>query len=1166
MADVKKYTDQIAKAQKGRDVRDSIVNAINEVSDENNEYNQVKADILSAQSDIAEKVIKNEQTEQTFAADVERAEELKQGLDTDITQGTALKSQLDAAVETADTSKKNLDASNTAAGKTKTDLDASNATASEAKTGLDATNKTAADLVASLGDKITEGTQVKTDIQTTGETAMSNLQAEATKQQEYIKTSIDDTLSISGKAADAAVTGKKISSLKEDLSTKITKFYTSSQGETHLADSDNGKIQDMMVYGKSEQKQYSGKNLLNATLQTTTQNGVTCTNNGDGTYTLNGKLSSNTIFTLFSGSLSIDNKSKIILMKNDTFADLGIVSSYCAFKISSSWDDAINYPTIKEIPSGKIVQTINLILRLLNGGDPVTLTNVLIKPMIVDASLYSDTTYDDFEPYTGGIPSPNPDYPQEIKSVVNPAIKICGKNLFKATLGNVTANGITCTANSDGTYILNGTCTVSTALSIIGIFNHILNEPLYLTGVPSGCGSYLALGRRDGNNILVTDGKNTKIDAGIHTKYIEFWITKGTTLNNVIFKPMLTTDPTATYDDFEPYHEQTVTLPYTLNAIPVETGGNVTIGSQEYIADYVDVERGKLVKMVDDVEAKNYIWQLYPNANNMVRRFGMNDANRFNMPDNINVISPHFKQIAYTGKHDLSVWFQSYYLVVTDTNEKWKNSEALIQWFSENNVHFYLPLKTPEEIDLATEEIAAFKALATYYPTTNISVNSEQLDGYTVFNYPTPFEDEWIKTQKEIGGLKEDFVNLKEYVKGTNFPETWEQVVLAIKSKLHREMYAVGDKFSNIWKDTNDSNKEYDNPLRINHFEDGLELEDGTTVNGMWLQTVYAHLKGVQFSHQQAFYVSDEGMAAGTYCVGFDYTWGSNGYVNKGDYWNFTLTNDVPAGAKLAGFYGAPSQPQTSWKVYIYSADGKTVLETVSTVNKGQEGTLLGVMTAYGDENLNGIQQMAYGDNRYATSAIRQYLNSNKPKGEWWTAQTKWDIAPDQLNQIDGYLCGMEPELLAVLQPIKVVTYCNTVTAIGQKQIKDITYDKVILISLEQMYIEPQAVGEGEAHEYYKELNGTGTKFQWWQTYEILKTFTVESPTTLQYVRLRSAYRNIAYDTWSVRSGGSVSSDSASYAIRVAPLMFIGVAPSDTISAPTDAESTQEDKSQDAVV
>lgn len=421
------------------------------------------------------------------------------------------------------------------------------------------------------------------------------------------------------------------------------------------------------------------------------------------------------------------------------------------------------------------------------------------------------------------------------------------------------------------------------------------------------------------------------------------------------------------------------------------------------------------------------------------------------------------------------------------------------------------------------------------------------------------------KNKAGFDSLKEDLNLLKEYVKGTNIPKTWEQVALAIKSKLHKEMYAVGDKFSNIWKDTNNSNKEYDNPLRISHFEDGLELEDGTTVNGMWLQTVYAHLKGVQFSHQQAFYVSDEGMTAGTYCIGFDYTWGNNGYVNKGDYWNFTLTKDVPAGGKLAGYYGAPDTDPKNWRIYIYSADGKTVLETVSAVNKGQEGNLLGVMTTYGDENLNGIQQMAYGDNRYATSAIRQYLNSDKPKGEWWTAQTKWDIAPDQLNQIDGYLCGIAPELLTVLKPVKVVTYCNTVTATGKKQVKDITYDKVTLISLEQMYIESQAAGEGEAHEYYKELNGTDAKFKWWHTYEILKTFAVESPTSHQSIRLRSANRTGAHTTGFVYSIGYVGDNNASGAFRPAPLMFIGAAPSDTISAPTDAESAQKDKTQETV-
>ena len=63
----------------------------------------------------------------------------------------------------------------------------------------------------------------------------------------------DKTLTQSDKPADSAIVGKEIGSLKESISNKITKFYASNQGETHLADSDNGKIMDMMLYGKSWQ-------------------------------------------------------------------------------------------------------------------------------------------------------------------------------------------------------------------------------------------------------------------------------------------------------------------------------------------------------------------------------------------------------------------------------------------------------------------------------------------------------------------------------------------------------------------------------------------------------------------------------------------------------------------------------------------------------------------------------------------------------------------------------------------------------------------------------------------------------------------------------------------------------------------------------------------------
>ena len=746
MADVKKYTDQIAKAQKGRDVRASIVNAINAVSDENNEYNQVKADILAAQADVAKKVTENKQTEQTFAADVKKAEALKQGLDLDITQGTTLKTQLDAAVETADNSKKNLDTSNTTAAKTKADLDASNVTASETQIGLDATNKTATGLIASLGDKITEGTQVKNDIQTTGETAMSNLQAEATKQQEYIKTSIDDTLLISGKAADAAVTGKKINSLKESISNKITKFYASNQGETNLQDSDDGKIMDMMLYGKSEQKQYSGKNLLNPTLQTTTVNGVTCTNNGDGTYTLNGTATNDCAFLV--AELQPDNKTYRIIGTPPN----GSWETYCI--TLSNWVDTSENDT----NSGATLtlsgdNTYQFVLRVKNGA---TVNNVLFKPMLTTDLT---ATYDDFEPYTGGIPSPNPDYPQEIKSVVNPTVKVCGKNLLNVNLAKANFNvkihnGVVEQIDSDTRADLQWKIIQLKSNDTIIDDNNVS----IMQGTRFGCAFTAAENTTEivfGLNGEKTDTTvRIPVKLKVGQKYVISCNLLNSTQGSIKWDEMMLEEG-STITDFEPYHEHTVTLPYTLNAIPVSSGGNVTIDGQQYIADYVNVERGKLVRMVDDVEAKNYTWILYPDGNNMPRRFAIDDAIRFDMRTNTRIMSFHFKQIEYNARTDLSVWFQRLYVVITDMNEKWKNSEALIQWFSENNVHFYLPLKTPTEIDLTPEEVRTFKALVTYYPTTNISINSEQLDGYTVFNYPISMENGWNYVKQQIGDTRD---------------------------------------------------------------------------------------------------------------------------------------------------------------------------------------------------------------------------------------------------------------------------------------------------------------------------------------------------------------------------------------------------------------------------
>lgn len=353
--------------------------------------------------------------------------------------------------------------------------------------------------------------------------------------------------------------------------------------------------------------------------------------------------------------------------------------------------------------------------------------------------------------------------------------------------------------------------------------------------------------------------------------------------------------------------------------------------------------------------------------------------------------------------------------------------------------------------------------------------------------------------------------------------------------------FSAGDLVANTWKDTA-ANKTYDSPLRINHFSDET-LENNSIIHGMWLQAKWASPFGVQFSQHQAIQVFDDGLAAGTYCYTFGDTNGNKGIMTKGTSFNFTLTKDVPAGGKIAGLrgYWDNDAPYTNLKMLVYDADGLTILETVS-IAEGEGGTNLGTLTNLGSETLNSLHRIAYGDNCWKRSAIRQYLNSDKPKGQWWTAQSKWDCAPNELNSRDGYLCGIDPALLAAIKPVKVQTYRNTVCYDDKAKgnTPDITYDKVTLPSIEQMFITPQQAGEGEAQEYYVHLNGTGTKYAQWQTYPELRHYGVDNHNAAQSVRLRSASRSGGYYAWYVNSSGNVFVSSAANSWRFAPLVFIG--------------------------
>ena len=362
-----------------------------------------------------------------------------------------------------------------------------------------------------------------------------------------------------------------------------------------------------------------------------------------------------------------------------------------------------------------------------------------------------------------------------------------------------------------------------------------------------------------------------------------------------------------------------------------------------------------------------------------------------------------------------------------------------------------------------------------------------------------------------------------------------KQVLSIVRAGLAPKVFNIGDQLIWKWKDVADNNKEYTVPVDIVHFGTSM-LEDGEELPSMTIQWHYATPFGVQFNQYQAFFYSTEELPAGTYNIEIGTSWGTHCVAGKS--YQFTLTKPVPAGGQLAGFRGAPDNDPSTWKVHSYNTKSAVdAIETVS-VTEGSSGTKLGVLKTGGDGKLNCLQRVAYGYNRWSQSAMRQWLNSEKGVGEWWTPQNDFDRCPDQLATKAGFLTGFDADFLEILRPTKVVTALNTITDSTSSNSVDpleTTYDKIYLPALEQMSIEPQLAGEGTTWDYWKRASNMTTKMKQYQTYPQIRTFAIENHTSPQHVRLRSASRGISYGTWCVHSSGRVTSHDAFYANRCAP-------------------------------
>lgn len=178
MANIKPYTDEIANAVYGEEVRSSIINALNKVNDDNNSYQDIKNQILASKDDVNEAVAE-------FDAKVASAQDATTALINATSKGNTAKSALDSAITSANTARTNLVSATSSANNAESTLKSATSTAQTAtasandvKKNLDSSISSANSAKSALDTAISNAKTAKSNLDTstsTGNTAKNNL-------------------------------------------------------------------------------------------------------------------------------------------------------------------------------------------------------------------------------------------------------------------------------------------------------------------------------------------------------------------------------------------------------------------------------------------------------------------------------------------------------------------------------------------------------------------------------------------------------------------------------------------------------------------------------------------------------------------------------------------------------------------------------------------------------------------------------------------------------------------------------------------------------------------------------------------------------------------------------------------------------------------------------
>lgn len=243
MADIKQYTDQIAQAVYGEEVRSSIINALNKVNDDNNSYQDIKNEIVQAKDDVDEQVA-------NFDAKVASAQSATTALENATATANTAKSQLTSATSTANTAKTNLTNATNTANTAKSNLETATKNANTAKTNaetaksnLDASITSANTAKSNLETAISNANTAKSNLDTstkTGQTAKTNLETainNATTAKSQLETVISNADTIKSDLSSVIVSANTAKSNLDSSVATANGVYQSLQNENASASS-----------------------------------------------------------------------------------------------------------------------------------------------------------------------------------------------------------------------------------------------------------------------------------------------------------------------------------------------------------------------------------------------------------------------------------------------------------------------------------------------------------------------------------------------------------------------------------------------------------------------------------------------------------------------------------------------------------------------------------------------------------------------------------------------------------------------------------------------------------------------------------------------------------------------------------------------------------------